>query len=200
MIKIGNRDITLKLGSTNVSAAYLGSVQVYGGNPSYDLCYGVTNDISEYTGTFKDVFDKSSETWYKLNNLNQYEEYGVYGNGRNVTTYEGKLTIDGDYEYQYTNGAWVNVGEVSGSSRVPAGYTELTYAQTVKQVTPNLAFTVPLDLQSNYNYIFEFTPLDFEQSYYGVYLGGKDSDTTSFPKYGLFKLDNGWGTMYNRTM
>ena len=115
MIKIGNRDITLKLGSTNVSAAYLGSVQVYG-NSSYDLCYGVTDDISEYTGTFKDVFDKSSDTWYKLNNLNEYEEYGVYGNGRNITTYEGKLTIDGDYEYQYTNGSWVNVGEVSGGT------------------------------------------------------------------------------------
>ena len=115
MIKIGNRDITLKLGSTNVSAAYLGSVQVYGSS-SYDLCYGVTDDISEYTGTFKDVFDKSSDTWYKLNNLNEYEEYGVYGNGRNITTYEGKLTIDGDYEYQYTNGSWVNVGEVSGNT------------------------------------------------------------------------------------
>ena len=116
MIKLGNKDITLKLGSTNISAAYLGSIQVYGGGHSYDLCYGVTDDISTYTGTFKDVFDKSSDTWYKRNNLNEYEEYGVYGSGRNITTYEGKLTIDGDYEYQYTNGAWVNVGEVSGST------------------------------------------------------------------------------------
>ena len=116
MIKLGNKDITLKLGSTNISAAYLGSIQVYGGGHSYDLCYGVTDDISTYTGTFKDVFDKSSETWYKRNNLNEYEEYGVYGSGRNITTYEGKLTIDGDYEYQYTNGAWVNVGEVTGTT------------------------------------------------------------------------------------
>lgn len=116
MIKIGNRDITLKLGSTNVSAAYLGSVQVYGGSPSYDLCYGVTDDISTYTGTFKDVFDKSSDTWYKRNNLNEYEEYGIYGSGRSITTYDGKLTIDDGYEYQYTNGAWVNVGEVSGGT------------------------------------------------------------------------------------
>ena len=116
MIKIGNRDITLKLGSTNVSAAYLGSVQVYGGSPSYDLCYGVTDDISTYTGTFKDVFDKSSETWYKRNNLNEYEEYGIYGSGRSITTYDGKLTIDDGYEYMYTGGSWVNVGEVTGTT------------------------------------------------------------------------------------
>lgn len=116
MIKIGNRDITLKLGSTNVSAAYLGSVQVYGGSPSYDLCYEVTDDISTYTGTFKDVFDKSSDTWYKRNNLNEYEEYGIYGSGRSITTYDGKLTIDDGYEYMYTGGSWVNVGEVTGST------------------------------------------------------------------------------------
>lgn len=116
MIKIGNRDITLKLGSTNVSAAYLGSVQVYGGSPSYDLCYGVTYDISTYTGTFKDVFDKSSDTWYKRNNLNEYEEYGIYGSGRSITTYDGKLTIDDGYEYMYTGGSWVNVGEVTGTT------------------------------------------------------------------------------------
>lgn len=103
MIKIGNRDITLKLGSTNVSAAYLGSVQVYGGSPSYDLCYGVTDDISTYTGTFKDVFDKSSETWYKRNNLNEYEEYGIYGSGR--TSCEGS------------------------TSRLPQGYTEVEYIE-----------------------------------------------------------------------
>ena len=31
-IKLGNNDITLKVGSTDVSAAYLGSIQVYGGS------------------------------------------------------------------------------------------------------------------------------------------------------------------------
>ena len=101
MIKLGNKDITLKLGSTNISAAYLGSIQVYGGGHSYDLCYGVTDDISTYTGTFKDVFDKSSDTWYKRNNLNEYEEYGIYGSGR--TSCEGS------------------------TSRLPQGYTEVEY-------------------------------------------------------------------------
>ena len=83
-------------------------------------CYAVVDDITQYSSTeFVDVFDKATEKWYKLNNLNQYEEYGLYGEGRDITYYEGKLTIDGGYEYEYsTNGGWVNRGEVVGSSTI----------------------------------------------------------------------------------
>ena len=62
---------------------------------------------------FEDVFNKADEKWYKLNNLNQYEEYGVYGSGRTITTYEGKLTID----------------EEITPSRLPQGYTEVEYIE-----------------------------------------------------------------------
>lgn len=81
-------------------------------------CYAVVNDITQYSSTeFVDVFDKATKKWYKLNNLNQYEQYGLYGSGRDVTYYEGKLTIDGGYEYEYsTNGGWVNRGEVVSTS------------------------------------------------------------------------------------
>ena len=80
-------------------------------------CFAVVNDISQYSDTeFEDVFNKADGKWYKLNNLNQYEEYGVYGSGRTITYYEGKLTIDGDYEYIYSGSSWVNVGEVSGGT------------------------------------------------------------------------------------
>ena len=83
-------------------------------------CYAVVDDITQYSSTeFVDVFDKATKKWYKLNNLNQYEEYGLYGEGRDITYYEGKLTIDGGYEYEYsTNGGWVNRGEVVGSSTI----------------------------------------------------------------------------------
>ena len=83
-------------------------------------CYAVVDDITQYSSTeFVDVFDKATKKWYKLNNLNQFEEYGVYGEGRDITYYEGKLTIDGGYEYEYsTNGGWVNRGEVVGSSTI----------------------------------------------------------------------------------
>ena len=85
----------------------------------YKVCYAVVDDISQYQEReFEDVYDKATEKWYKLNNLNQYEEYGVYGSGRNVTTYNGKLTIDDGYEYEWNGSSWVNLGEVSGSSMI----------------------------------------------------------------------------------
>lgn len=81
-------------------------------------CYAVVDDITQYSSTeFVDAYDKATQKWYKLNNFNEYEEYGVYGEGRDITYYEGKLTIDGGYEYEYsTNGGWVNRGEVSGTT------------------------------------------------------------------------------------
>ena len=167
----------------------------------YKVCFAVVDDISKYSETeFEDVFDKATEKWFKLNNLNQYEQYGVYGKGRNITYYEGKLTVDDGYEYEWNGSSWVNLGEVSGSSRVPHGYVELTYAQTIKQdVSSASAFTVPIDIQSSYNYIIDFMPLDWSsQSYYGDILGN-DGDT-NFPSYGLFKFDNGWGNEWMRTV
>ena len=85
--------------------------------PVQEPCFAVVDDISQYSDTeFEDVFNKADGKWYKLNNLNAYEEYGVYGSGRTITYYEGKLTVDGDYEYIYSGGSWVNVGEVSGGT------------------------------------------------------------------------------------
>ena len=98
--------------------------------PEYKVCFAVVDDITQYQETeFDDVFDNATEKWYKLNNLNQYEEYGVYGSGRSVTTYDGKLTIDNGYEYEWNGSSWVNLGEISGSSRVPQGYTEVEYIE-----------------------------------------------------------------------
>lgn len=165
----------------------------------YKVCYAVVDDITQYSETeFEDVYDKATDRWYKLNNLNQYEQYGAYGEGRNITYYEGKLTVDDGYEYEWNGSSWVNVGEVSGSSRVPSGYVELTYVQTSKvSSSSSNAFTVPIDLQETNNYIYEFTPLNWEESYYGHILGGNDG-STNFPKWGIFKLDNGWGAETKR--
>ena len=83
----------------------------------YKVCFAVVDDISQYTDReFEDVYDKATDKWYKFNNLNQYEEYGVYGSGRSVTTYKGKLTIDEGYEYEWNGSSWVNLGEVTGST------------------------------------------------------------------------------------
>ena len=124
MIKYNNSNINDWFFSTdNIIKVYRNNAVCYykittsGGTSGQTPCFAVVEDISQYSDTeFEDVFNKADEKWYKLNNLNQYEEYGVYGSGRTITTYDGKLTIDGDYEYIYSGGSWVNVGEVSGSS------------------------------------------------------------------------------------
>ena len=90
---------------------------VLGETPHQEPCFAVVEDITQYSDTeFIDVYDKATEKWYKLNNLNQYEQYGVYGSGRTITYYEGKLTIDNGYEYEWDGSEWDNLGEVSGSS------------------------------------------------------------------------------------
>lgn len=201
MIKYNNNTIfDLNFDTSNVIKVYRNNAIVFykvsGGSPTpeYKVCFAVVDDITKYQETeFEDVYDKATKKWYKLNNLNQYEKYGAYGSGRSVTTYKGKLTIDEGYEYEWNGSEWVNLGEVTVSSRVPSGYVELTYAQTSKiNSSSSNAFTVPIDLQETNNYIYEFTPLNWEESYYGHMLGGNDT-STNFPKWGIFKLDNGWG-------
>ena len=116
---------TIRIGTFEVSSfkvglkdpkIYLGDILLYptGG---YKVCYAVVEDITQYSDTeFEDVYDKATEKWFKLNNLNQYEQYGIYGSGRSVTTYNGKLTIDNGYEYEWNGSSWVNLGEVTGST------------------------------------------------------------------------------------
>ena len=124
MIKYNNSNINdWNFDASNVIKVYRNNAIVYyklttsGGTPEFKVCYAVVNDISQYQETeFEDVYDKATSKWYKLNNLNQYEEYGVYGSGRTITHYEGKLTVDDGYEYQYSGSSWVNVGEVSGGT------------------------------------------------------------------------------------
>lgn len=108
---------------------------VQGATPSQEPCFAVVDNIQSYSDTeFIDVYDKATEKWYKLNNLGQYEEYGIYGDGRNITYYEGKLTIDNGYEYEWDGSEWDNLGEVSGSTAT----------------LPDVPFTVNINAK-NYN-------------------------------------------------
>ena len=137
MIKYNTKTINdWNFDSTNIVKVYHNGAVCYyklEGSPTptgQTPCYAVVDDITQYSSTeFVDVFDKATKKWYKLNNLNQFEEYGVYGEGRDITYYEGKLTVDGGYEYEYSNDGWVNRGEI----------TETT------ATLPNVPFTV------NYN-------------------------------------------------
>ena len=124
MIKYNNSNINdWYFADDNIIKVYRNNAVCYykittsGGTSGQTPCFAVVNNISQYSDTeFEDVFNKADGKWYKLNNLSQYEEYGVYGSGRSITYYEGKLTIDGSYEYIYSGSSWANVGEVSGST------------------------------------------------------------------------------------
>lgn len=105
----------------NIVKVYRDGVVCYykmvAGSTAQTPCYAVVDDITQYSDTeFIDVFDKATSKWYKLNNLNDYEKYGVYGEGRNITYYEGKLTIDTNKEYIYSGSGWTYVGDVSGTT------------------------------------------------------------------------------------
>lgn len=122
MIKYNNSNINdWNFGEDNIIKVYRNNAVCYykiTGTPAAQTpCYAVVDNISQYLDTeFEDVFNLADEKWYKLNNLNQYEQYGIYGEGRNITYYDGKLTIDDGYEYMYSGGSWVNLGEVSGGT------------------------------------------------------------------------------------
>lgn len=73
--------------------------------------YDITNDISTYLRRdFNSVFDTSRNKWYMLNNLNQYEEYGIYGDSLYGTYYTGKLVIVNDHEYEWNGTEWDDLG------------------------------------------------------------------------------------------
>lgn len=126
MIKYNNNTIfDFNYDTSNVIKVYRNNAIVFykvsGGSPTpeYKVCFAVVDDITQYQETeFDDVYDKATKKWYKLNNLNQYEEYGIYGSGRSVTTYKGKLTIDEGYEYEWNGSEWVNVGKLIGTSKI----------------------------------------------------------------------------------
>ena len=109
-----------------VLKSYYGENLIYGEEepaPSFpNLCYGVTDNIATYTArTFDEVYDKTQKNWYMLNNLNQYEQYGVYADNK-ATYYDGKLAAINNHEWKYTNGAWVDLGEMSGGeTRISLG-------------------------------------------------------------------------------
>ena len=141
MIKYNNKTINdWYFDDNNIIKVYKNNAVCYykivsgGVTPSQEPCFAVVDDITQYSDTeFIDVYDKATDKWYKLNNLSQYEQYGVYGSGRTTTYYEGKLTIDEGYEYEWDGSQWDNLGEVTRGS-VPDNYVIPFADSTVKSL------------------------------------------------------------------
>lgn len=125
MIKYNSKTLNnWNFGATNIIKAYRNGAVVFykvsgGSTPTFNVCFAVVDDITQYTDReFIDVYDNKTNKWYKLNNISQYEEYGVYGEGRNITYYQGKLTVDDGYEYEWNGSEWANVGKLIVTSKI----------------------------------------------------------------------------------
>lgn len=162
-IKIGNLDISAFKVGPNDCKIYLGDTLLYPQSQPQPVvsCYEVIpQPISQYASTTYDsVYSYSDVKWYMKNNLNQYEEYGVYDIVENIssaTTYDGKLAVVGTTEYQYSGGSWSVVGTYEDASVTytiddtePSPYVGQELATTFKIPTAdieelggNLNFTI----------------------------------------------------------
>ena len=88
--------------------------------PTGSTCYEVIpQSISAYSSTTYDsVYSCTDGKWYMLNNLNDYEEYGIYETGSSLssfTYYPNKLVAVGTTEYQRSGDTWVVVGTYESS-------------------------------------------------------------------------------------
>jgi hypothetical protein len=172
MIKYDNNTINKLATNATVNKMY------YGGNVAYmryyrlvpqNPCYDVIDSISSYTArTFSDVYDTSSNKWYKLNNADAYEEYGVYGESTasTETTYEGKLAKVGNYEYEFINGQWTNIGEVTATTA-----TEWVDFRTLDFTRSYPSFRT-VRINSNNN-----------NSFYSIYVSTTPNTTTNGSNY-----------------
>lgn len=211
---------TINIGGITVSKFYLGGssdVKIYLGTTKLyphlqEPCFAVVDNISTYTArTYVDVYETSSDKWYKLNNLNAYEEYGVYGSGRTITYYEGKLTIDDDYEYIYSGNSWVNVGEVSGST------IDTVWIDPPSTNNQNASFTVGHYWGEGYKMIMnaylsgsyssdvgsfwrwnQHTPIEFNFYANGFYYDFHNPTSTTAPD--VYTGDSSWRIMKNSTL
>ena len=115
-IKINNQYIQkILLGSTPVQRIYQSGSIVYEAGGSTTPCFEVVSTISQASGDYVDVYVKGESKWYKRNNLNQYEEYGLMPTVTDLsstTYYTGKLVIlsTDSHEYKWNGSEWIDLG------------------------------------------------------------------------------------------
>lgn len=93
------------------------------------ICYGAlanakteTDDITTYSGNDDFVYAVAQQSWFALNNNNEYERWGIVENVsdlQNATTYKGKYVRMGQVIYYYKNG-WVETDIAVNELSLPA--------------------------------------------------------------------------------
>lgn len=69
----------------------------------------ITTD--EVPANINKVFDKRTAKWHIRNDQGAFEEYGVYADTLDTTTYLGKLAVIDQREYEWNGTDWVDLGE-----------------------------------------------------------------------------------------
>ena len=131
-IKINNKSISkLYLGNIAVKRAYSNGSIVYdtGVQPTPKPCFEVVSKISQASGDYVDVYVKGESKWYKKNNLNKYEKYGVIEYVTDfspITYYTGKLVIllTNNHEYKWNGSEWIDLG-----AKINVGGNQFEYIQ-----------------------------------------------------------------------
>ena len=173
-IKINNQSIAkLYLGNIAVKRAYSNGAIVYdtGGQQP---CFEVVTNISSATGNYVDVYVTSEEKWYKKNNLDQFEAYGIMPQVADLSTltyYVGKLAINtsDNHEYKWNGTQWEDLGSAIGTKNVlfidPASSSSKNVAYDFKYYFGDgYKIRVLFYLTSGYSYSSDFRVLGYKQS------------------------------------
>lgn len=155
-IKINDKYIQkILLGSTPVQRIYQSGSIVYEAGGSTTPCFEVVSTISQASGDYVDVYVKGESKWYKRNNLNQYEEYGIMpivDNLSNVSYYVGKYVVlsTDNHEYKWNGTQWVDLGVVMKTRDIV----------WVDSSSNNASFTIGHYWGTNYKMVFYYKQSD----------------------------------------
>ena len=132
------KEITINEGSVVKITDSLGVV--YWQKQTQKPCYYVAETFSDLPSnpTLDMGYVKNESVWYMVSkstsggSTKSWEKYGIISevSTLSIFAYEGKLVwlSTDNHEYQWTNGAWVDLGEIKDEAiKLPDGYTELTY-------------------------------------------------------------------------
>lgn len=157
--------------------------------------YVIVDDITEYTGNSKEVYDLKTSKWYMRNNLDEYEPYGVYGEGFDITTYKGKITIVDGKEYEWTGKEWKEVGSVIITPKNIYSTQWNTYVDLNIPTNETLVFKIKGDFNNVYDggWLLKQLPEPGARNIVDVYYDNELNDNNFELELNRVRLETGNG-------
>jgi hypothetical protein len=196
-IKINNQSIAkLYLGNIAVVRAYSNGSIVYDSSvtPTPQPCFEVVDTITNASGNYVDVYATDTQKWYKLNNLGQYEEYGVVGEAYDLSTltyYTGKLAVctEDDHEYKWDGSTWIDQGDCGrtcvfkggngASYRMDVGYYFGYKSKAVLRVKKSTDYSDGVPIQGGSSHGNGTSPIELGWYSKGFFLDRHNNSNTS---------------------